>query len=651
MSKHHTQYTYNQPIYSNPKSNQNINYGTYQATNYQQTKHTKSQKKVVYQEQVIEQPQTEYIVEGNTYPQTQYIQGNEYIIQDQGITYQNPKTGEITGYEQQIYQPGQQVIYQDQKGQQVIYQDQPGQQVIYQDQQGQQFVYQDQLQPGEQIIYQEQQPGEQIIYTDEQGQPIIYQDQQGQQIYYQEQQQPVEQVIYQDQYNQQIYEQNPQTVQEQRKAKYTKQMVSNKPNMKQKQPYQQQEFVSRNPHMKQQNLNIPQQYNQNISGQKYNPQPQRPIQNQQKQMIQQEKPMIESEFQPDFQVANSVLGLSQIPFDPNQIPKKENTPIQPKGPYQNPNQQNYIQPSYVVPRRNPNAKLTKYDITNSSHYVNTNDPGSRTSNSKVGNISNINQTQNSNKGINMKSKISEEQKPPMNYGVDPKLKEKEDQNQILNEEDKPEVGEGITCLGNSGITNNNSINNNINISNNYIKTNDSINNKSNINNNINVSSNNINNNINNKSNINNNSDINISNNNMINNINMIKSESITNSKGNSNINISNNNINNNINNTNMSSNVNMKNYNDNQMNPEEIEKENPIEEKVPDVSNMDNPNNIMGVQYEKYQPHFQAQEVHESKLKESVDIDDNLDHLPTVGSIMKGKSDMLPPPKKRKYDE
>ena len=236
MSKHHTQYTYNQPIYSNPKSNQNINYGTYQATNYQQTKHTKSQQKVVYQEQVIEQPQTEYIVEGNTYPQTQYIQGNEYIIQDQGIAYQNPKTGEITGYEQQIYQPGQQVIYQDQKGQQVIYQDQPGQQVIYQDQQGQQFVYQDQLQPGEQIIYQEQQPGEQIIYTDEQGQPIIYQDQQGQQIYYQEQQQPVEQVIYQDQYNQQIYEQNPQTVQEQRKAKYTKQMVSNKPNMKQKQP-------------------------------------------------------------------------------------------------------------------------------------------------------------------------------------------------------------------------------------------------------------------------------------------------------------------------------------------------------------------------------------------------------------------------------
>ena len=640
MSKHHTQYTYNQPIYSNPKSNQNIDYGAYQASNYHQKKQTKPQQKIVYQEQVIEQPQTEYIIEGNTYPQTQYIQGNEYIMQDQGVTYENQQTGEITGYEQQIYQPGEQVIYQEQiqPGQQVIYQDQQGQQFVYQDQQGQQIVYQEQ-QPGQQIIYQEQQPGQQVIYLDQQGQEIIYQDQQ----------QPVEQVIYQDQYTQQIYEQNPQTIQEQRKAKFTKQMASQKPNIKQKQPYQQQEFISRNPHTKQQyqNLNIPQQYNQNISGQKYIPQPQKPIQNQQKQMIQQEKPMIESEFQPDFQVANSVLGISQIPFDPNQNQKKANAPMASKGPYQNQTQQNYIQPSYVVPRRNPNAKITKYDITSSSHYVNTNDPGYRTN--KVGNT---NQIQNSNKGVNMKSKIPEEQNPPMNYNIDTKFKEKEDQNNISNEEDKPEVGEGIPCLGNSEITNNNSVNN-FNISTNNIKTNNSINNKSNINNNINISNNNIqtNNSINNKSNINNN--INSSNNNnIINNINTIKTESITQSKDSSNINLSNNNINNNnINDINLSSNANKNNNYDNQMNQEEIEKENPIEEKVPDVSNMDNPNNIIEQEYEKYQPHYGAPEVHESKLKESVDIDDNLDHLPTVGSIMKGKSEMLPPPKKKKYDD
>ena len=45
------------------------------------------------------------------------------------------------------------------------------------------------------------------------------------------------------------------------------------------------------------------------------------------------------------------------------------------------------------------------------------------------------------------------------------------------------------------------------------------------------------------------------------------------------------------------------------------------------------------------------QEMNQNQLKESEmgDIDDNLDHLPTINIIMKGNSDMLPPPKKKKY--
>ena len=118
------------------------------------------------------------------------------------------------------------------------------------------------------------------------------------------------------------------------------------------------------------------------------------------------------------------------------------------------------------------------------------------------------------------------------------------------------------------------------------------------------------------------------------------------------ISTSNNNIQNSNNNINISGNIDKQNYGENQMNPEEIDKETPIEEKVPDVSNIQNDKNFTQQDYENYQPHYTAQEVHESKLKESTsgDIDDNLDHLPTVGSIMKGKSEMLPPPKKKKYE-
>ena len=149
MSKHHQQqYIYNQPTYTNSNTIQGVSYGAYQSTNYHKTKKTSTKpQEIVYQEQVIEQPQTQYIVEGNTYiPTTQYTQGVQYVTDDQGNLYEYQQEGEIQGYDQNnIYQqPQEQVIYQEQPGEQVIYENliQPQEQVIYQDQ----------LQQGEQVV-------------------------------------------------------------------------------------------------------------------------------------------------------------------------------------------------------------------------------------------------------------------------------------------------------------------------------------------------------------------------------------------------------------------------------------------------------------------------------------------------------------------
>ena len=574
MSKHHQQqYIYNQPTYTNSNTIQGVSYGAYQSTNYHKTKKTSSKpQEIVYQEQVIEQPQTQYIVEGNTYiPTTQYTQGVQYVTDDQGNLYEYQQEGEIQGYDQNnIYQqPQEQVIYQEHPGEQVIYENliQPQEQVIYQDQiqPGQQVVYEDQIQPGQEVIYQEQlQPGQQVIYQDPH----------------------------------QIYEQNPQYIKEQRKAKYVKQMVTQKPNMKQISPYQQQEYISRNPNIQ----NIPQQYIQN------NPKYQNQINIQQKN-IKQDKPSIDSDFQPDFGLPNSIIGQSQINFEKNPNPQNLNAQMQPQTQYQNQGQQNYInynqpnQSSYVVPRRNPNKNIKKYDLTNSSHYVNTNDPGARGMNS--GNLNNnnyINQSQSSNKGVNMKNKISQEQ---VKYSIDPNFQKNEQTKQIIEEEDKPEVGEGIPCVNESV---NNLVNNNITNNQKSVKIN--------------------------------NNDIQINNNNISNNINDLNN----NNNINSNINMNNNNIN-------INGNENNENYIDNQKSQEEIENENPIEEKVPDVNTMENPDNIIEENYKKYQPHYSAEEVHESKLKQSIDYDDSLDHLPTIDNILKGIENLLPPPNKTKYDE
>lgn len=555
MSKHRQQIIYNQQIYSDPNSIQGVDYGAYQSTNYQNVQNANNPQEIVYQEQeqYIEQ-QPQYVIEGETYdPQVQYIQEGEYVIQ-------NDQNDQNT-------QNNQNYVYEYQQPENVV--------ITGYDQQ----------------IY--QQPEQQYIYQDENGQQY-----------------------------QQIYEQTPQIIQqEQRKAKFTKQMVQQKHNVKQKQVvYQPQENISRNPHIKQkyqyqyqiQNQNIPQQYIQNIQEQKYIPPPQPQPQPQPqvqipKNMIKQDKPLIESDFEPEFQIANSVIGQSQIIFEQKQAPQSTNM-------YQN----QQIRQQYVTPKRNPNANIKKYELTNSEHYVNTSDPGYRTNVSKnISNTNNINNNQNQikNQGININSKISKEQEMSIKYSnninIEPNYQDS--QNQLFNEDVQPIVGEGISCLGNSSIMSNQNDKSNINI-----------NNISSIKNNV--------------SNVNNIK--NISNNNSINNNNNI---------------INSNNFDNNMSNSyktvNMSGNINNENNLENQMSQEEIDKENPIEEKVPDVINMENPKNIVEEDYEKYQPHYAAQEMHESKLKQSIDIDANMDHLPTFKSILQGKSEMLPPPKKKKYEQ
>ena len=47
----------------------------------------------------------------------------------------------------------------------------------------------------------------------------------------------------------------------------------------------------------------------------------------------------------------------------------------------------------------------------------------------------------------------------------------------------------------------------------------------------------------------------------------------------------------------------------------------------------------------------QIQEAHKSKPKQSVIDEDNMDLLPTFINILKGKSKLLPSPKKKKYEE
>lgn len=394
----------------------------------------------------------------------------------------------------------------------------------------------EQAQPGiygqkaytQQVYYQGQQPGSKQIYDE-------YQQGQGDQNVgfenYYEIQPPQQQMINPGfpQLNSLAGQQATRIAQQ--KAKITRQIVQNQNYQQQYQPSP----ASRNPYIRQQfqQQQQQQQYNQ---GKIINPHFVHGKATQEKEEEGDEKTQIESDFQPEIPIANSVLNQSKIPFEQNK-------------PQMNPN----LQPSYVLPKRNPNMNVKKYGYTNNdSHFVNCMDPGTRTIGMGVGNTSNMSIAQieaQKSKLITKRSKELEYQKKNSNLSknsLDENLMKK--QSGLLNEQ--PEVG-----MGN-------------------------------------------------------------------NDINMIESTAVNNG-------------------LNTLESKNNENIFETKYPNEEANKENPMEEKFPEESNanLNNENDNF------------PQEMNQNQLKESEigDIDDNLDHLPTINSIMKGNSDMLPPPKKKKY--
>jgi hypothetical protein len=251
------------------------------------------------------------------------------------------------------------------------------------------------------------------------------------------------------------------------------------------------------------------------------------------------------------------------------------------------NFQNYQQ-QYVVPRRNPNLNLQKYQYSNNdSHFITTADPGTST----------MAMNNNTNMGQNIK---------PIEANINTTQRNIEYTNGLFNQNNeyddiKPEVGAGkgvfddeeASNIGKSGIQNLENSNNNM---------------KSGIQNMEN--SNNIE-----KSGIQN-SEIS----NMDNDMAVSGVQDIGDSKM-----------------ENVEQDLNDK-FIEKKLSNEENEKENPIEEKSPDQSNIDD----LGKE--------NNQIINENPVEsEIIDIDDQLDYLPTAIMVMKGKGELLPPPKKKKY--
>ena len=324
---------------------------------------------------------------------------------------------------------------------------------------------------------------------------------------------------------------------------------------------------SRNPYLKSQSFqqpimqlnneekNIHPQIEENIMEKKYI---------QQNNNLEPDKLLIEEDFQPDIPLVNSILSMSQIPYE---LKENENSEIS-----QNIEQiqQKQIkskvkQTSYAIPKRNPNLNIRQYEYSdNDSHFVTTADPGSR--------------TVVLNKNINSKQLIKKENTNTINKFekessfISKKFSE-ENFNSTQNErnyEDKL-----------------------------FSKKNDY---KKEIESSY-----------------------------LMENIDMEEIKNIKNVKVKK---IKNTNFNN------FGPEENNFFIEDNSDN-EELEKENPIEEKIPDESNMDtNINNNFNFQQEKNKQNGE---------NEIIDIDDNLDDLPTINDILKGNFEILPPPKKKKY--
>ena len=223
--------------------------------------------------------------------------------------------------------------------------------ISYETYEQQQPVYYDQDPSYNQQIY--QQPKQtNNLYEYQTGEPIT-----GYENYYQIQQETHQQMFPQPQT---IAQQQAKMAQQ--KAKMVKQMVHQNQNIP-NQNYQT-GFASRNPNIRQQyQPQQPQIIQKKYSGRM----------NQQQEMYGQQnepqfdQPQIEPDFQPEIPIANSVLNQSKIPFQENQI---KTTPAY--------NPQAQTNPSYVIPRRNPNANLKQYGYYGDSHFVNSVDPGTST---------------------------------------------------------------------------------------------------------------------------------------------------------------------------------------------------------------------------------------------------------------------------------
>lgn len=251
----------------------------------------------------------------------------------------------------------------------------------------------------------------------------------------------------------------------------------------------------------------------------------------------QDGPIIESDFQPDFQIANSIINQSQIPLDPNIINPQNQSKIVPLP--QQSQQVNYNQGAMSSIRRNPNLNVQQYgQLSNDSHFVTSVDPGSRTVFINNMNPVEPNLDKKTSGNIPQVSSLSHKESGISHHSI-------EDNNELNQNENENE--------------NEKELNNNL------LNKNDSMN--------------------------------------LVqNSVQTVETNEILASK--------------------MSNDI--------------YENENPIDEKQPDVSNLDNQSN-----------NSFPMEANQNPLMQSVS--ENMAQLPTIGSIMKGTSEMLPPPTKKKY--
>ena len=285
---------------------------------------------------------------------------------------------------------------------------------------------------------------------------------------------------------------------------------------------------------------------------------------QQKQVFEQENPQIESDFQPDIPLANSILSLSQIPYElkENENPQKNQIKkqIQPQLIKSKVKQQQ----SYVIPRRNPNLNLKQYeDSDNDSHFVNAVDPGSRTIIlNKQRNSKSSFQNEDNNTSKKLEKKGSFISKKSLEASFVQNKSERKNTKQLLNKMDENENEIEFSYSLESADVNE------------------------------------------------------------LENLKKTKVKKIEN---------------NNIQNFESTSDSN-KDNNCAEFNSDNEEKENPIEEKIPDESNMDMNKNL---RHEIYSNQNEEIEIR--------DVDDDLEYLPTINDILKGNFKMLSPPKKKKY--